>query len=296
MTGGDERIESASPHGQPTPEFLVWAIEFQCPLRDIEGFEQPERTERQLRAARAVSDARHAGRIVDGFCIANRAAELAIPSHAAASVDTSLSDEIRRQLPMAFAVDDALALYGGANVVRANCPACPANAERAIDPHAWCGCYGILPLPDPIEAFHSAFDRAMAAYYPPPRAFPLTQPTWYGVWLASPVGAEQSAALGTVVAAVREQYDLPALAALQRALSISRQNHLPLHGQLFPAGSVEGRWWRQSPHCPRCRATWPAPTTYCTVCHWTGKTGTPQKRRARGTRPYRPMEEIRPPS
>ena len=40
-----------------TPEFLIWALEYACPIRGFQNGSDPERTERQLRAARAVSEA-----------------------------------------------------------------------------------------------------------------------------------------------------------------------------------------------------------------------------------------------
>jgi hypothetical protein len=303
MTGGDERTDSAPPRGQPTPEFLLWAIEYRCPLREIEGFEQPERTERQLRAARAVSDARRTGRIVDGLCIAERPADLSIPSHAAIGVDTSLSDEVRRQLPMSFAAADALALYGGEEVVQANCPSCPANAERSVDPRAWCGCYGILPLWEAREMFLTVFDTAVRFLGIKSRMCELfAQGTWcvpwHPMWLASPLQGEQLEVLEQSLAAMldmissnAEPYAAP-IRALHRGVRTACEHSLPLHGQMFPAGEVVGRWWRHAPHCPRCQATWPAPQRYCNMCGWTGKFGTPPKRRARGTRPYRSLVEM----
>ena len=69
-----------------TPEFLVWAIEHTCPSADMQDGSDPERTERQLRAARAVSDARREGRVFEGLCV---------------------------NPPDGFRIDDALAVYGG---------------------------------------------------------------------------------------------------------------------------------------------------------------------------------------
>jgi hypothetical protein len=300
MTGGDERTDSAPPRGQPTPEFLVWAIEYRCPLREIEGFEQPERTERQLRAARAVSDARAAGRIVDGLCIARSGRELSIPEHARLGVEPSLSTDVRRQLPMAFHLEDALDLYGGEAVVAANCESCRAIAELSIDPHVWAGCYGILPLWQPSDMFHNLFWRALSVRALSPRTSELFagQTSWHGMWLASPLQGEQLQRLHHVlgemvesVSSTAERYT-EAILALRRGLQTAHEHNLSLHGQMFPAGEVVGRWWRHGLHCPHCQATWRAPQRYCSMCGWTGKFGTPPKRRARGTRPYRSLVEM----
>src|SRR5262245_21282712 len=102
-----------------TPEFLAWAIEYRCPFRgDLDGSD-PERVERQLRAARAVSEARREGRVLDGLCV---------------------------QPPDGFAISDALEIYGGEQVVEQACGECPANAARMALGEEWAGCYGLFPL------------------------------------------------------------------------------------------------------------------------------------------------------
>src|SRR5688500_13967593 len=84
-----------------TPEFLVWAIEYRCSIRGLQDGSDPERTERQLRAARACRDARREGRFFEGLCV---------------------------DPPYGFRVDEALAVYGGKATVEAACRECPANA------------------------------------------------------------------------------------------------------------------------------------------------------------------------
>src|SRR5436309_2356665 len=103
-----------------TSEFLVWAIEFACPIRGFQDGRDPERTERQLRSARAVSDARHQGRAFEGLCV---------------------------DPPNGFRIADALRIYGGVSAVEHACSMCPANAAAArLTGGSIAGCFGVLPL------------------------------------------------------------------------------------------------------------------------------------------------------
>src|SRR5262245_14654978 len=104
-----------------TPEFLVWAIEYTCPIRGSQDGSDPERTERQLRARRAVSEARRCGRVFEGLCV---------------------------EPPNGFRVDEALAVYGGAKAVERACGECPANAMAEMEAGALAGCYGIVAMPE----------------------------------------------------------------------------------------------------------------------------------------------------
>src|SRR5437868_3516487 len=98
-----------------TPEFLVWAIEYTCPIRGQQDGRDPERTERQLRAARAVSEARRDGRIFEGFCV---------------------------DPPNGFRIADALGIYSGLDVVEQTCGSCPANGVK--ESAGLAGCFGLL--------------------------------------------------------------------------------------------------------------------------------------------------------
>lgn len=275
----------------PTPEFLIWALELRCDLREIEGFEQPERTDRQLRAVRAVSDARFERREVAGLCVATSPRQLAIPSHAAFAVEESTSAATAGSLPQAFRVSDALLLFGDEAAVEKSCRGCRANAEERANPASWAGCYGMLPLPSDAAAFHAAFDEAA-------RSLSNSTPAWYGLWLEGPVSASRAAVLQPVVEQVADELrrepaaDVAALEALARGLATAATAGLAMHVSLYPRGQVLGRWWHLEPSCPRCHATLAPPATRCPVCSWAGRQGTPPKRRSRGTRPYRPLREI----
>src|SRR5204862_6701031 len=84
-----------------TPEFLLWALEYSCPIRGFQDGSDPERTERHLRAARAAGDAGLEGRVFEGLCVSP---------------------------PSGFRIADALAIYGGLSAIEQACRDCPANA------------------------------------------------------------------------------------------------------------------------------------------------------------------------
>ena len=285
----------------PTPEFLIWAIELRCPLRDIEGFEQPERTDRQLRAVRAISDARHEGREIEGLCLATSPRELAIPAHAAFGVEAATTPSTAASLPQAFRTSDAVQLFGDAETIEASCRNCPANADEHANPRSWAGCYGIAPLPEDATAFHATMEGAID---PTSRRELgeqklLTTPVWYGFWLRPRIDRDLAGLLLPILVRAATQFDgtaevthTSALQALARGLAVTATTGLPMNVSLYPRGSVTGRWWNLEPSCPNCKATLAEPATHCNVCNWTGRQGTPPKRRSRGTRPYRPLREI----
>lgn len=244
-----------------TPEFLAWAIEFRCPLRgDLDGSD-PELVERQLRSARAVGDAEHEGRVLDGLCVSP---------------------------PDGFHISDALGIYGGELAVRQTCSECPANALISGFGGGLAGCYGLLPLPHDTTVFHAAVDRSLGRWSD---SYPVTTPRWYGMWLDSPLDAEwlflAFRVLDIEELAGREQQEL--LAALNTAYNMGAR----LHVRLYPPGRVEGPWWRLEPHCPRCKSRWAdEKANSCRVCGQIGQPVSEKKRRARGRRPYFPLERL----
>src|SRR5687768_8493377 len=114
-----------------TPEFLVWALEYSCPIRESMDGSDPERTERQLRAARAVSDARREGRVFEGLCV---------------------------DPPDGFWIEEALSIYGGLAATERACGNCPANAAAQIAPASLAGCFGIVPLWPGERDIHAAVE------------------------------------------------------------------------------------------------------------------------------------------
>jgi len=254
-----------------TPEFLAWAIEYRCSIRGAVDGRDPERTERQLRAARAMSDARRDARIFEGLCV---------------------------DPPDGFRIDDALAIYGGLAAVERECGGCPANALAEQVPETLAGCYGLVPLPDDPRPVHEAVECGIEAAYPGidwGGLCQVTSPRWYGLWLDSPLWAELLMVRFLVLnaAPIADERCRAAVAELLRALNGAFNADCRLHIELYPGGRVEDGSWLLNPHCPRCKAEWRAAAeSECPCCGYVGHAAREKKRRARGKRPYFPLDRL----
>jgi hypothetical protein len=263
-----------------TPEFLVWAIERRCPLRQIAGFEDPERTERHLRTLRAFSEAAAAGHIFEGICVE--------PSE----------NPLNPVTTNGFRVDDALSLYGGLNTSEAACRDCPANAMLKENPSSLAGCFGMVPLPKIESEVHSAVEAAIDRLNLRANiqaSFPATNPAWYGLWMHSPLDAPRALLLKFILrnAGGNDPAYVRAINQMILGLSAAYEHDLPLHVRLYPRGEVQGVWWNLVPHCQACHAPWPeSQREQCLTCGYVGHPASPPKRRARGTRPYWPLERM----
>lgn len=253
-------------NNERTPEFLCWAIEQQCPLREMLPQNQPEKVERQLRAARYTAEALAQGRVENDLAV---------------SADRLL----------AFRVSESLAIFGGEAAVRKCCGSCPANALTAIRQPSYAGCYGLFPVPEPREQF---FQRTQKC----PRDNQLFTPAqflWYGWWMRSPLNADQISYLALQFAAISKEPEFAGeqpLHELAAALNVCQHTGLSLSVQLFPRGEIDGVWWKQVPHCDVCHSEWLTGATRCEMCGQTRFPASAKKRRVRGTRPYRAIGEI----
>ena len=243
-----------------TPAFVLWALEHVCLPRGFEDGSNPERVERQLRAARAVSDARRENRIFEGLCF---------------------------DPPCGFKIDESLAIYGGIETLHECCGECPANASTQHDVAPLAGCFGLLPLP---RAAASSLDNKTAPLTP----FPATTPPWFGLWMHSPLDPDHATPLREILSGVDlgPEVQRP-LSEFIAALHITIDRRIPLHLVHYPPGTVAGRTWRLVPHCPRCKASWPKPTSrHCQACSYSGSPAPDKKRHARGQRPYFPLDRL----
>jgi hypothetical protein len=254
-----------------TPEFLVWALEYACPIRGLQDGSDPERTERQLRAARAAGDAILEGRVFEGLCVSP---------------------------PNGFRIDDALQIYGGLSGIDLACRDCPANASAQQVRGKVAGCYGFVPLLEDTSSLHRAIEGGIETAYPRADWSSLcvaTTPRWYGLWIDSPIKAESLLVRYLVLSAttIDDQRCRAAFAELLNALNVAFDAGCRLHVQLYPRGRVEGPWWRLAPHCPRCKAIWKeAGGRRCNTCGFEGHPAPDKKRRARGRRPYFPLARL----
>ena len=85
-----------------TPEFVQWAIELPCPLRNIEDWTSPERTESLLRAIRDARSAQVERRVLDGICVQR------LDRDQPASIETV----------KAFQINEVFKVFGGEEEVR----------------------------------------------------------------------------------------------------------------------------------------------------------------------------------
>jgi hypothetical protein len=254
-----------------TPEFLVWSLERRCELRQIAGFDDPERTERHLRTLRAYSEGAEEERVFEAICVAP---------------------------PNGFQVDDALSLYGGLDAAEDACRDCPANALRREYRNCLAGCFGMVPLPPDESEVHTAVEEAIARLNLRANVatnFAVTKPAWYGLWMRSPLDAPRALLLKFILrnASGCEPGYAKATNQMILGLSAAYEHNLPLHVRLYPRGEVSGVWWNLLLHCQNCHAPWPeVEREECQVCGYVGRPASPPKRRARGTRPYWPLERM----
>ena len=246
-----------------TPPFLAWSLEYRCAIRGLEDGTDPERTERQLRAARAFSNARREGRVFGDMAL---------------------------DPPRGFRIAEALSIYGGQDELVAACRNCPCNALAQHGPSILAGCFGLESLEAGTSvSFAAAAEQAIGALSLGEELtsfFPATTPRWYGLWIDSPLTGERLAVIERLVAAL-------GLADLPLACSTAQAVHAALHVRLYPRGLVENGWWMLVPHCPRCKADWKdAADRRCGACGYAGRPAADKKRRARGSRPYRLLERV----
>jgi hypothetical protein len=251
-----------------TPAFLLWSLEFTCQVRGFEVGRDPERIERLLRGARAASDAAGEGRVLEGICVSS---------------------------PYGFRLREALAIYGGLEVVESCCTACPANAASRRCPGMWAGCFGLAPVPEGDELQQrlvaALSDERLADEHA--RVFLPTQPIWHGLWLRSPLDFQQTVLLAAIMHHGHLAQLSSEFADLQAGLHSATNERLPLHFARYPPGRVEQGWWRLATHCPRCKVVWTDERArHCVVCDYVGPPAPDKKRRARGRRPYVLLERL----
>jgi hypothetical protein len=318
---GKQSGDGMTPPIKTTPAFLAWAIEHRCLPRGSEDGRDPQRVERQLRAARAVGEARQQGWYV--------------PDPASGDPGRGLVVRPGPTGPQGFWVAEALSLYGALRDVEAACQACPMHVTRHQHPATLAGCYGELPFPEPHDPWHAALEAAVEKLGCRPLLARLRRPTrpiWYGLWCDSPLagpalslvadvleamaggpghaapGQERPASMLAASAnAPTEMFSKnPVLGAwswLVAALRVAYQQGARVHVQLHPPGRVEGRRWLLPAHCPRCSVPWPpsrlgsaARAGRCPVCDDVGPPAPARRRCARGQRPYQPLERLLRPS
>ncbi len=243
---------------ETTPPFLAWALEQACPLRNIDRWQEPERTERHLRAVVEYGRGVREDRIVADVCLGPECLDPSTPVSACTG----------------FKIEDALSMFGGKSGVLLACSGCPANvrSESRFAP-GLTGCHALLPLPQLADWTSEA------------------RCAWYSLCARSPwqrTSVENlqvfSLVFGQAFPTDRQSEEFHFAAALNCCLEQS----IPLHVRMFPAGRIEGRRWILPEMCMACGAQWQG----LAACAWCGSatsSGGEKKRHVRGRRPFLPL-------
>lgn len=246
--------------GDETPEFVRWAIDYQCGPRETHRGDALEALFRQLRPLAALGEAHAERRIHSGG--------QAIATYTAAQYE--------------FDVAEILNFYGAASLSEVPCLACPANGAGAHFPN----CLGILSRGPHLEPFISALELQLAAA---PPAIPTTSPRWYGVWAESPLHGERLEASAELVeAALARLATTPtAISRLLEAMRTASRLQLQLHVQLQPPGVIDQGRWLLPAHCGHCGGPRAPRQRVCKICRQEKAWKSAEKRHLIGIRPYR---------
>jgi hypothetical protein len=229
-----------------TNQGVSWAVERKCTLRNGEAWFLPDRTRKQLADIHMVAMARDNGSVVDGICVIRKKR---------GRDDSGNPHDIPY---LGFSVEERLGAIGGFESVLATCGSCEANISRAFGISV-AGCFGGLYLrPDSDELdrqlWHIIEQRKLEQRLR--LAFTVTKPLWYGFWINSPLGREQSEFLRELLCAVcdeehpRDEH----LRYFTTALDAAIRWELPIHVSLAPPGHTDFGTYTIWDHCPRCKA------------------------------------------
>lgn len=265
------------PSETTTPAFVLWSLIHPCELRtQFADWEQPERTERTLRALQELSRAQAEQRVFEGFAL-----------HA--DVAQQCGND---QPPLAFAVDEVYEGFGGESFVRDLCGSCPANV--VVDGKGLAGCFGMIyewGAAELEQAFETILDQ-IELQAKTSEVFPATTPRFYGLWMPESYNRAQLELLQVIIAVFANEYSSPQTAALKAAIDASLKHDLTLRADFYPAGVLLGRSWTLATHCKDCRAVRDDSNKPCGVCGNRLPSHTPKRRNARGIRPYMNLADI----
>lgn len=294
----------------PTPQFVRWAMEHTCPLRETDVDNLPDSTFRQLRGLRELSIGLIEKRVFENICV-----------HPASTGQDAMNAR-------GFKAGEVLDVHGDSSDVENCCRSCSANAVSDLHPGIWAGCYGWFPatndfcvesnLRDGQKMNESKEDLAhqpnridyvgliddVIKHVSAERAaqlFDVTTPRWYGIWKNRIMTQEQvDYLLGVFESATTNCLDMGAdpveladLVQLRDALKRSSDHRLRLHVDLVPPGVSDGQTWTLSAYCPDCKfALSEIGRQRCPSC---GRIGSPhgqRKSKVLGLRPYVNLEGV----
>ncbi len=293
----------------PTPQFVRWAISYNCSFRDAGGENLPDRTFRQLRGVREFSRATAEMRVFEDYCI-HRDAVSGAPEKA-----------------RGFHKNEVLASLGEQDFVSKTCQQCPANALSDFRSTAWAGCYGVLAATsgfdfetlqaasvdfenlenysiyqpgrfDFVELMEQAFDELTLEVEPD--LFPLTSPRWFGVWRDGGFNRHQLSMLAELLECINKRCldsnaslpEISEVVQLRYAVDRCLKFDLTLSVELVPPGHSDGLTWVINSHCPECKKSMSGDADRCQVCRRVGRAQGERKSKVLGSRPYVNLEGV----
>ena len=273
-----------------TPEFLAWCLVHPCPLRQTEQLNQPLATERALKSLRAISIAKLEGRIWDGICL---------------DQETATG---RAVTPRGFPQAEVLNVRGGEARVSECCGNCLANVDKNLPAGKnWSGCFGWVALEHELQELPQRLEQGLALEPELKKSidtrFPITNPTWYGLWLNGSVDPSLAKLVRSalslldlqppqVPSSVDDALRILDPRRLLTALDLCIEHNLFLAVELIPRGQIQDRSWLWPSHCGLCKTPREMKSRRCEVCGTTAAPQPAKKRKTRGTRPFIPLNQF----
>ena len=285
----------------PTPQFVRWAINYRCPLREINIDDLSKSSFRELRSLRALSEGIRENRVFEDVCFHNSL--------------NSTSDAASKAEARGFFVDEVLSVFGERDHIEACCIPCPANSDDGLGT-AWAGCFGWLPA-DPSWNAESASESIQSAESPSDGKlarlvseqiiemadefsanFPSLPINWYGLWMSGVFRRAQLEFLRRVFENVSQTED-PEVNSNQHfrqmfdAIQRCEKSELDLHVELVPAGFSDGLGWKILAHCEICKCGRDAAMgCSCPGCNSTRTPARARVQRVLGYRPYLMLKHV----
>ena len=216
-----------------TLQWVDWHLEYECPFRKERAVDQFIAAWRATWQLRAIDDCAARGDLYGDVCA------------------TSVCHFQDHSAPNGgFRISDAVEPAGDVFAARRTCGSCPANG---LSPD-FAGCCGMISF-DPDDPH---LDEAICFLIASlgmrerfERAFLVTKPRWYGLWVNSPLKLDQLDILRRIIpdAAIRR----PDVKQFQNACARAIAHDIPLHVKLPPPGLTHLGMHATLPHCPRCR-------------------------------------------
>lgn len=273
-----------------TPEFILWAIDFRCALRDhLDDYRKLETVERSLRPIKAYSDGVNENRIFAGLCF-----------------EPGLTNESEN--PRAFRVDEVLAFCDGEEGVVSHCGNCESiPPKRRLGQQQGlnlAGCHGHFTLAHPTRNWQQDFNESAMRVCDQStwnEVVPASKSQWYGLCQLETPSYAALHFWHKILSDLKQKNKwygleietfLATVEWVMSSFSPASSRSLTLRLRLNPTGEIAGRSWTVRSHCSRCKAPQSASEDHCTNCGRTGYAVQERIRKSRGHRPFWPLKDF----